>query len=126
MNKIYIGNSKIPKAGRGVFAGNDIKKDDIIESCPMIEISEDDTANLGDSILVTYFFYYGKKKEKSGVALGFGSIYNHSYTPNAMFKINEKENIINFIALSNIKKDCEITFNYRNSTDTKTPLWFEV
>jgi hypothetical protein len=123
---VYVSNSKIANGGRGVFAKCDIAKGNVIESCPMIEISEDDTANSANNILVTYFFYFGKKKERSAIALGFGSIYNHSYTPNAKFIIKEEEKIINFVALTNIKRDGEITFNYLNSKGNKTPLWFEV
>lgn len=125
-DKVYIRKSKIIKAGRGVFAKCDIKKNEIIERCPIIEVSRHDTSNLKESILVTYFFYYGKSKEKLLIALGFGSIYNHSYKPNAKYKINQKEKLIDFIALEDVKKNDEITFNYYNSKSLKkNPLWFE-
>jgi SET domain-containing protein len=124
-DKIYISESKIDSVGRGVFAGCDINKGEVIERCPIIEISENDTSNLTESILVTYFFYYGKGR--SAIALGFGSLYNHSYRPNAAFEIKTKEELIEFFALENINKDEEITFNYKNSgkKDTNDPLWFE-
>ena len=128
-NKVYISKSKIPNADRGVFASNDIKKGEIIERCPIIEVSKNDTSNLKESILVTYFFYFGKNKEQVAIALGFGSIYNHSYKPNATYKIKQKEKVIDFIALDDINKNDEITFNYYNSSkskDKKSPLWFEV
>lgn len=125
-DKIYIGQSKISGAGRGVFAARDIKKNEIIETCPIIEVSKNDTANLNESLLNTYFFYFGKNKERLAVALGFGSIYNHSYKPNANFKIKSKEQVIQFIALKNINKDEEITFNYyHGDLKNKKPLWFE-
>lgn len=127
-DKVYVSKSKILNAGRGVFARCDIKKDEIIERCPVIEVPKHDTSNLRESILVTYFFYYGKNKERLLVALGFGSIYNHTYKPNAAYKIKHTEKIIDFIALNDIKKDDEITFNYYNNVKTKnkSPLWFEV
>jgi hypothetical protein len=129
-NKVYISKSKIPNADRGVFASNDIKKGEIIERCPIIEVSKNDTSNLKESILVTYFFYFGKNKEQVAIALGFGSIYNHSYKPNATYKIKRKEKIIDFIAIDDIKKNDEITFNYSNCGNLKkgkkNPLWFEV
>jgi len=124
-NCIYVGTSKITKAGRGVFAGRNIKKGEIIERCPIIEIPRNDAALLNKSIFVTYFFYFGKDKERMAIALGFGSIYNHSYSPNAKFKIIQKEGLIEFVAIKNIKKDDEITFNYRNGSPPKSPLWFE-
>lgn len=125
-DKIYISQSKIPNAERGVFAGIDIKKGETIEICPIIEVSKHDTANLNESLLVTYFFYFGKNKERLALTLGFGSIYNHSYDPNATFKIRAKEKLIEFTAIKNIKKDEEITFNYKHgNTKNDQPLWFE-
>ena len=124
-DNIYISKSKIHNAGRGVFARRDIKKDEIIESCPIIEVPKNDRSNLSESILVTYFFYFGKNKKRVVLALGFGSIYNHSYKPNAIFRIKQKDMIIDFVALKDIKKDDEITVNYYNGNPKKSPLWFE-
>src|ERR1035437_1012166 len=100
-DKIYISKSKILNAGRGVYARRDIKKDEIIEKCPVIEVPKHDMANLSESFLVTYFFYFGKNKERLAVALGFGSIYNHTHKPNAKYQIKPTENRIDFIALNN-------------------------
>lgn len=123
---IYISQSRIPNSGRGVFAGCKIKKGEIIERCPVIEIPEEDVANLNGSFLVTYFYYLGKDKEQLKIALGFGSIYNHTYTPNARYKGIKKENTIDFIALKDIQKDEEITVNYiQGKKKYKNPLWFE-
>ena len=125
-DKIYISQSKIPNAERGVFAVVDIEKGKVIETCPIIEVSKDDTAKLNESLLVTYFFYFGKNKERLALTLGFGSIYNHSHNPNATFKIKAKEKLIDFIAVKNIKKNEEITFDYKHgNTKDGQPLWFE-
>lgn len=128
-NKVYIDKSKIKNAGRGVYAKFDIKKGEIVEKSPIIEVPKFDASNLKESILVTYFFYFGKKKERIAFALGFGSIYNHSYKPNISYKVKPKDKVIEFAALKNIKKDEELTFNYYNSSSlkgNKSPLWFEV
>jgi SET domain-containing protein len=123
--KIYISTSKIINNERGVFADQAIKKGELIERCPVIEVSKNDTANLVESILVTYFFYFGKNKEKLLVALGFGSIYNHSYDPNAIYKINSKEKIMDISAIRSINTGEEISINYNSANPKdKTPLWF--
>lgn len=127
-NKVYIGKSGILNADRGVYARGDIKKGEIIETSPIIEVPQYNMSNLKGSILVTYFFYFGKNKERLAIALGFGSIYNHSYKPNITYKIKPKEKLIDFIALDDINKDDELTFNYHNSSNLKSkkrPLWFE-
>lgn len=125
-HKIYTDISKIPNSGRGVFAKCDIKKGELIERCPVIELPQEDAANLTDSIIITYVYHLGKNKERALFPLGFGALYNHNYTPNAEYKGVLKEGFINFIAIKDIKKDEEITVNY-NTGDKKgqNPLWFE-
>ena len=128
-DKVYVSKSGILNADRGVYARRDIKKGEIIERCPIIEVPKNDTSNLKESVLVTYFFYFGKNKEQVAIALGFGSMYNHSDKPNTTYKIKRKDKIIDFIALDDIKKNDEITFNYYNCSNPKSkksPLWFEV
>lgn len=123
-DKIYVSQSSMPDAGRGVFARFAIKKGELIEKCPVIEIPEHDVAALSHSILLTYFYFFGKNKERIVVALGFGSIYNHTYSPNASYIAREKEQVIEFIAIKDIKKDEEITVNYVQENKEKHPLWF--
>lgn len=126
--KVYVDKSRILNAGRGVYANRNIKKGETIERSPIIEIPQHDMSILRGSILVTYFFFFGKNKERIAIALGFGSIYNHSNKPNIAYKIKPKEKLIEFIALDDIKKNDELTFNYHNSSNFKSkkrPLWFE-
>ncbi len=122
-NKIYIKKSNIPKAGRGVFAIKTINKGELIEECPVIEIPLDDASNLKESALVNYFFYWGSNNERLAIALGSGSIYNHSYEPNATYKKYSRSKTIQFIAIRNIQKDEEITTNYNfgNPKDKTKP-----
>lgn len=122
-DKIYIAQSSIPDAGRGVFARISIRKGEVIETCPVIEIPEHDVAALSHSILLTYFYFFGKKKERIVVVLGFGSIYNHAYSSNAVYK-EKSERTIDFIAIKDIEKGEEITVNYLQKNKEKHPLWF--
>ncbi len=124
-NKIYVSDSKIVPGERGVFALRNIKKGELIEVCPVIEFTEHDSSNFQESLLVTYTYYFGKEKDQATILLGFGSIYNHSYEPNAVYK--EKNMEVSFTANKNIKKDEEILVNYlQESKNTKSPLWFEI
>ena len=126
-DKLYIAQSTIPNSGRGVFAKVAIKKGDTIERCPVIEIPEHDAEMVNQSILSSYIYYLGKTKEQLFLTLGFGSLYNHTYEPNAKYKPNYKEQLIEFIALRDIQSQEEITVNY-NQHEKKNgkPLWFEV
>ena len=125
-DRVYIARSGIANAGRGVFAAREIKSNELIEKCPIIEVSEHEVPHLSESSLVNYFYYFGDNKEHLLIALGFGSIYNHTYEPNAKYQINPEEGTIDFIAVKHIKKDIEITVNYANTkSEAKNPLWFE-
>ena len=119
-NKVYIGKSKLQNAGRGIFANRNIKKGEIIETCPTIEIPDHELSHIENSVVVTYIFFAGKNKEKIVLALGFGAIYTD--------KVNLNSKTIGFIALANIQKDAEITFNYYHTSQKikQHPLWFEV
>lgn len=124
-DKIYIKDSGVAPGERGVFAKTDIKKGDVIETCPTIEFPEDDSSSFKEGHLVTYTFYLGKNKDQATILLGFGSIYNHSHTPNAIYK--RKDTNVNFIASKNIKKDEEILVNYlQGNKNINNPLWFEI
>ena len=45
--------------------------------------------------------------------MGYGSLYNHSNTPNADWEADWDTKTITFYALNNIKVEEEITLNYR-------------
>jgi len=125
--KVYVKKSGIPRSGRGVFAKNKILKGEIIENCPYIDLPPHDLESLENTLLLTYIFFYGEKKEKILLTLGFGSIYNHSYTPNAAYIIDQNNQTVTFTALEDIQKDEEITFNYKQGNPKIiNPLWFEI
>jgi len=122
--KIEIGESRIPKSGRGIFSRKSIKKDEIIEECPVLVVPRKDYLILKKTVLRNYYFMWGKVT--CGICLGFGSLYNHSYTPNATFKINIKNRTIVFIAIKDIKKSEEITVNYNyGDPESKKTLWIK-
>lgn len=120
--KNYISKSLIPKAGRGVFAITNIKKGEIIESCPVYILPKKDYPIVKKTSLREYYFMWGKTT--AAICFGFGSLYNHSYKPNATYIKKIKEQIIEFIAITDIQKDEEITVNYNyGNSDDKSKLW---
>ena len=72
-----------PGRGRGVFARRPFARNDVIEVCPVIALSERDADRLYDTGLYDYYFGWGKDGKQAAIALGYGSLYNHSFTPNA-------------------------------------------
>jgi SET domain-containing protein len=108
-----------------VFARFAIKENEVIEKCPVIDIPKYDVASLSQSILLTYFYFFGRNKERMLITLGFGSIYNHAHIPNARYKENKNEKTIDFIAIQDITENEEITVNYvQGKQINKYRLWF--
>jgi SET domain-containing protein len=112
--------------GRGVFACVNFTGGEIIETAPVIVIPAEQWPAIEPTVLALYIFNFGPQEEHAAVALGYGSLYNHSYTPNARYVKSWEEGLIRFIALRAIEAGEEITVNYNGSPDDRTPIWFEV
>src|SRR5581483_7626475 len=95
--KVYISHSSLE--GLGVFAKADISAGELIEVAPVILIPEEQITDLAKIRLLDYFFAWGPKLEKAAIALGYGSLYNHSYAPNAKFIENYDSQTISYIAI---------------------------
>jgi len=107
---------------RGVFATEKISKGTIIETCNLILLSENDTKKIDDTALYDYYFSWS---QGSAIALGNGSLYNHSYEPNAKYVKEFGVDRIVFIALHDILPGEEITVNYNGDPSNKEKVWFE-
>lgn len=107
---------------RGVFATRDIKKGELIHEAPVIPYPNEDHEFIEKTILADYVFQYGANH--TAVLLGYGSLFNHSYTPNAMYEINFDQHTFDFYAYTEIKAGEEILINYNGDVDCNDPLWF--
>ena len=114
------------KYGRGVYAIRDIEMGQLIEVSPVIVSLKEESEYLDNTIFSNYCFYWGDNLDDRAIALGYGSLFNHSYTPNAMFICNERNLTIHFYAIRHIKCNEEITINYNGDPKDKSPLWFDV
>lgn len=117
---------RTPNKGRGVFALKDFEEGEIIEKCPVINITPDERKHCEKTIL-NFYIYPWRSTRSGSVVLGYGSIYNHSFNPNADWKQNFKTENMVYRALRSIKKGEEITVNYNGEPDDMTPIdWFDV
>ena len=123
-NSLSVTVGVAPGCGRGVFARRRIAKGETIERAPVIVIPEKQWLDLEKSILSQYAFDWGENDEHAAIALGYVSIYNHSYTPNAQLEQLLNELMMEIVALKDIEPDEEITINYNGDPENHDPLWF--
>jgi SET domain-containing protein len=116
---------RIKGKGRGVFARRLIRKGEVVERVPVLvlPISVLVNSESEDSHLSHYGFAWGR--EKVAVALGYGSLYNHSYSPNARYDDTGRQTKL-FTAIRNIAPGEEITINYNGGPRRRAPVWFDV
>jgi hypothetical protein len=112
--------------GRGVFALAAIPAGTLIESADVIPIPRAEMHFIERCVLADYDFRWGQDGREGAIALGYGSIYNHSYTPNAHYVKHFERLIIDFIALRDIAAGEEIRTNYNGDPASKKMVWFEV
>ena len=123
---MQIAVKKLPKKGRGVFALKGFKEGEIVEKCPVINVTPTERKHCEKTILANYIYPWRSTRSGS-IVLGYGSLYNHSFSPNADWKQNFKSEMMVYRALRDIKKGEEITVNYNGEPDDKTQIdWFEV
>ncbi len=112
--------------GRGVFATRDFSAGDLIETCHLIECPEEDTGLIDRTFLYNYYFNWGPQRNQVAIALGYGSLYNHSPEPNAVYIKDFEKKLLTFKCLQPIRAGEEVTVRYGDHPADKTPIWFEV
>jgi len=112
--------------GRCVFARRKIAAGEVIERAPVIVIPKKQWPSVKKSILEEYAFDWGERDEESVIALGYVSIYAHSYSPNAKLEQMPDEMVMEVSALKAIPAGQEITINYNGDPANRDELWFKV
>ena len=112
------------RKGRGVFARTFIPEGTEIERVPVIVFPADEVLNgEAGTVLQRYVFEWGRGTV--ALALGFGSVYNHAFTPNARY--DDKGQLTKvFTAIVDIYPGEEITVNYNGHEEATDPVGFEV
>lgn len=110
--------------GRGVFARRPIRKGEVIERVPVLVMSvEDYEKGMDTTILAGYVFAWGEGQ--IALALGYGSLYNHSYRPNARYQ-DVAPRTKQFVALRAIRSGEEVTVNYNGSPRSRAKVGFDL
>lgn len=112
-----------PIHGTGVFARRDFAPDELIECCAVIVCPPKDEELLEQTNLRGLYFHW--EDDGLALALGFGSLYNHSWKSNARYEHDYGAGVIRYFAFRPIARGHEITINYTGEPDGVAPLWFD-
>jgi uncharacterized protein len=119
--------ARSPGRGRGVFAVRRFEPGETIEVCPAILLSEADARTLDATRLHDYYFGWGEDGTQAAIVLGYGSLYNHSLTPNAEHRKNLAAGTLSIVAVRRIAAGEEIFICYETAKSADPPaVWFEV
>jgi uncharacterized protein len=119
-----IAVKRVKGKGRGVFARRPIAEGTVIERVPIILMPVSLlVGGMSNPLLAKFVFY--RNRSTVALALGYGSLYNHSYTPNARYD-DEAGALMVYTALRDIQAGEEITINYNGDPEDRASVGFEV
>lgn len=111
--------------GRGVFTSAGITANSVIEIAPVVVMSHDERKLLDQTLLHDYIFEWGEDTQECCLALGWASVYNHSYASNCTYDMDYDENTITIQTVREIKAGEELTINYNGTWDNNKKVWFD-
>ncbi|CCL98406.1 uncharacterized protein FIBRA_00403 [Fibroporia radiculosa] len=104
--------------GRGVFASRPIAADVVIEISPVLLFSSTEYARHGQyTVLDSYTFKW--RDGRMALALGLGSLFNHSQTPNVSYILDSTTESIRYVTTRPIEQEEELCIFYGHK------LWFD-
>ena len=126
---VYIKETGTPR-GRGVFAGRAFKRGEVVETCPVVLFDPPPDRQLPPDIKQIVFGWgklLGLKRARPAIALGYGSMYNHSNPAGLRCEGDATSSVLRFIAIRDIGADEELTINYNSleSAVSSDDLWFK-
>ncbi|KZT42662.1 SET domain-containing protein [Sistotremastrum suecicum HHB10207 ss-3] len=106
--------------GRGLIATRPISSQTVLEISPVLLFSKDEYEKHGKhTVLDHYTFCWPDRSGRMALALGLGSIFNHSSHPNVTYSIDAEAECIRFTTSRNILEGDELCIFYSHN------LWFE-
>ncbi len=120
---LYIDDSN--EKGRGVFTNEFLPANTTIEISPVIVMSSAERELLDQTLLHDYIFEWGGDNKQCCMALGYVSVYNHSYQSNCEYEMDFKNAVIKIKTVRNIKEGEELFLNYNGDWNNSRKIWFD-
>ena len=121
---LYV--AQVKNRGRGVFAKEALPAQTIIERAPVIVLNAEARVLLDKTLLHDYIFEWGDGAKECAVALGYASLYNHSYASNCEYEMQFRKALITIRTMRAIAAGEELLINYNGDWDNAKPVWFDV
>lgn len=103
--------------GRGVYASKPIPRDSTIEISPVLFFSKSEYEDHGKHTVLNHYTFVWPDG-RMALALGLGSLFNHSDPPNVSFKLDTSTDSIRYITTRDIQTGEELCIFYGHK------LWF--
>ena len=123
---VFVTKSKRKGRGRGVFTTKNLPANTTIEISPVIVISPEERKQIEKTLLHNYIFEWGTDRKHCCMALGYISLYNHSYVSNCEYEMDFKRQLITIRTVQKILAGEELMINYNGEWNNETEIWFEV
>ena len=121
----FIAVKKTKRMGLGVLALANLPAGLLLETSPVIVMSAQERTLLDQTALHDYIFIWGEKEDQCAMALGYVSMYNHSFEPNCEYEMDYESGNMTVRTIKAVKKGEELFFSYNGDPNDKSPLWFE-
>lgn len=113
------------RMGRGVFTLDPLETDILVEISPVIVLSDKERILLDQTLLHHYIFEWGDERKDCCVALGYVSIYNHSFESNCEYEMDFESQMIRVKTVRPIAAGEELFINYNGDWNDPKPVWFD-
>jgi len=111
--------------GKGVFTAEKISKNTVIEIAPVVVMSGEERKLLDQTLLHDYIFEWGEESQLCCVALGWVSMYNHSYESNCEYDMDDDSKTITIRTVRPIMAGEELYINYNGVWNSDKKVWFD-
>ena len=125
---VYVKDTGTPK-GRGVFAARAFTVGEVVEECPVVLFRKSYEALHKE--LKTIVFHWERPEGSAAtqaLALGYGSLYNHSNPANLRYETDGACLVLRLIAARDVEAGEELTINYNaegGGAVSDEDWWFE-
>ena len=121
---LYPGEA--PAKGRGIFTKGALPADIVVEASPVIVMDAAARALLDQTLLHDYIFEWQPEGQSlCCVALGYLSLYNHSYKSNCEYFMDYSAQTMSIRTVRQINDGEELTINYNGDWNDAKLVWFE-